>query len=255
MKQGLNYSKYIDRYLEDDMSKEEIAWFEKEMHTNNELLEEVQLSKTIMDTMKEKDVYDLHSSIDELFLRKKEESVPATKTTNRRTVAYISSGVAAAVIIALLFVTNITKQDSFTESTSLFKEYYAPIEATNNFRSGVDVNHELQVAMKHYTDKKYEKAALMFEEVLETDSKLDGVKLYAGISYMEMGEYENANRLFKNLISENNLVFRETASWYYGLSLLRSDSIEKATMIFDEISNNGGYYSDEASEVIEILSK
>ncbi len=47
MKQEINYSRYVDRYLDGVMSASEQVWFEKELKDNSELQSEIEMQRKI----------------------------------------------------------------------------------------------------------------------------------------------------------------------------------------------------------------
>jgi uncharacterized protein YjaG (DUF416 family) len=51
MNQEINYSRYIDRYLDGVMETDEKIWFEKELKDNKELEAELQFQKRIFEVI------------------------------------------------------------------------------------------------------------------------------------------------------------------------------------------------------------
>ena len=251
MKQEMNYSKYVDRYLENVMSKEERIWFEKELEGNLKLQDEVRLQRRLNEAIADKEAFALDEQLnlihDQLY---KPWTVKLNKSSMKKAMVIVSG---IAVSLAFVAVLLIFQRNSST-SGDLYAQYFKPAEIGMNFRtSGNAVSNDLKTAMILYESKRFDEAIQMFEEILKKDNSRIGLNLYSGISHMEVKQYDEANIQFKKIIDHKTNAFIESAEWYLGLCYLLKEDDEMAIEVFTDISNKDGYYSKESKKILKKL--
>lgn len=249
MKQEMNYSKYVDRYLENVMGSEERIWFEKELEGNQKLQDEVNLQKKLHAAIADKEAFALEEQLnlihDQVY---KPWTVKVSKSSMKKAMVIVSG---IAVTFALITMLLITQKNS-SSATDLYAQYFVPAEIGMSFRtSGSAVNSDLKTAMMLYESKRFDEAIKMFEDILEDDNSRIGLNLYSGISHMEVNQFDEANIRFKKIIDHNASAFIESAEWYLGLCYLLKEDEEKAIEIFTDISNKNGYYSKESKKILK----
>ncbi|KPK82770.1 MAG: hypothetical protein AMS27_13995, partial [Bacteroides sp. SM23_62_1] len=97
----------------------------------------------------------------------------------------------------------------------------------------------------------YREAIVLFEKLLETDPGNMATTLYSGISYMEVDEYNKADRSFSKIIAHNDNLFIEQAEWYLGFCYLMTNESDKARKHFEKIANSNSSYRDKASGIVK----
>jgi tetratricopeptide (TPR) repeat protein len=251
MKQEINYSRYVDRYLDGVMAADEKIWFEKELECNDDLQSEVSFQKKMLDVLSDKEALDLNFQLEEIHAQTykpwgRSISMPER---SKRTI-YILGSMAATIAILMVVWLNLTKNN--ISSSELYAEYYQPAEINMSFRTAEDiVDSDLRSAMLFYENKDYSNAIALFEKILSTDESRIGLNLYSGISYMELSHYAEANENFKKIIDHKANAFIESAQWYLGLCYLKTGEVDKADEIFRAISTSEGYYKKEAKKVLK----
>lgn len=247
MKQDLNYSKFIERYLQGEMDPEELKWFEKEIEGNIHLNEEIDLRKKVDMVLSDRDLIDLKLQLEQIHLEISEvteKGKGAIRKIYRR--VYYTAGALALLVIGLsLYMYN----RDFSNS-KILQEYYLPATASANFRSSGADNLELVKAMELYQEKKFEKAIALFEKILAKDSTKIGVNLYSGISHMEIQEYNKANERFQRILNNQPNPFVESAKWYLGMCYIMTNNRDKAAEQFEILADNKGYYQSEAKRIL-----
>ncbi len=249
----MDYSKFIERYIDGIMSDSEKTWFEKELEGNNVLQQDLELYQKTNRVILEKEILDLKTQLDDIHKILQEERDQKhrikPKIFARRVLLY-ASGIAASVIIAVLITMNIDRSYSNEEVYSMF---YEPYESNITFRSSeADIDNELYHAMQLYESKNYGAAIVLFERVLEQDPERQGVNLYSGISHMEIEQYNEANKKFNKVI-EQETIYKESAEWYLGFCYLMTDEKEKAIETYEDIASSEGFYSRDAKKVLRKL--
>ena len=228
MKQEIDYSGYVERYLDGVMSPEEQTWFEKELEDNAELNEELELHRKIDRALSEKEITELEAQLDTIYREtyKPLPKIPHIPGKSRKLIAYGSAALAGLALVAWIAVGLISHRASGTE---LYAEFYQPAEINMSFRAAEDmVDSDLRRAMLLYEEEKYAEAIGLFEKILTEDDSRIGLNLYSGISYMELEEYAKANRNFQRIIDQQAMAFLESAEWYLGLCYLMTEETGQA---------------------------
>ncbi len=251
MKQEMNYSEYVNRYLESVMSNEERIWFEKEMEGNQSLQNEVKLQRRLHAAIADKETLALKEQLD--FIHEqvyKPWTVKISKSSMKKAMVIVSGIAVAAVLFAMVLV--LLKNN--TSTTDLYAQYFKPAEIGMSFRtSGKAVSNDLRSAMMLYESKRFDEAIDMFEKILEKDNSRIGLNLYSGISHMEVKQYDEANIRFEKIIDHKANAFIESAEWYLGLCYLMKKEKAKATEMFADIADKKGYYSKDAKKILNKL--
>jgi len=256
MKQELNYTSYIDRYLDGTMGDSELKWFLKELEGNPQLQEDLRLHKQLGSVLSDQKTMDLHMQLEtihnDLFGKEKKENPFLTK---RKKPLYIAVLSVAASLLLVVMVSKINENPLGDQE--IYSEFYKPADMGMVFRTANNekVNKDLRSAMSLYEDKKYSEAIRIFENILKSDSSRIGLNLYSGISHMEIKEYEEANKRFNRIIEHKANAFIESANWYLALCYLMTEDADKAKDLFEEISGSNSYYKKEARRILKKMSK
>jgi tetratricopeptide (TPR) repeat protein len=251
MKQEINYSRYVDRYLDGVMSASEKNWFEKELIDNNELQSEVDMQNMIGKVLADQETIQLQAQLDEIYQKtyRPWRNNIILSNLKKKPVYIITGLVACAILFTIIILGSIKKSSS---SAALYAEYYQPAEINMNFRTAEDlVDSDLRSAMSFYENKEYSKAIVLFEKILESDNSRIGLNLYSGISRMEIQQYAEANTNFKRIIDHKANAFLESAEWYLGLCYLMTDDNDKAKEVFNKIASSNGYYRRDAKRILK----
>ena len=90
-------------------------------------------------------------------------------------------------------------------------------------------------------------------KVLETDGENIPVQFYSGISYIELGQYQNALHPFDFIMEHNQNLYVERAEWYAALCFLKLNDNEHAVELFRQISLSNSSYKDKAHEILKSI--
>lgn len=238
----LDYSKFIERYLDSEMSGDELTWFTKEMEGNPRLQKEIILRQEINEAIAETDVMKLKLQLQNITSEKR-------KTIKLPTFKSLYIPAAAIVLIAIGLITidpfglKLTNQE-------LFLSHYQPYEANVNFRSNQSQSDELIMqAYEKYYAQEYEVALKLFEIILDRDNSSMTSRFFTGVCYMETEQYPAASNQFHEVIKDGNNLFIEQSEWYLGLSYLAMNDTDNALIQFTSIANSNSYYSDKARRI------
>lgn len=248
MKNELDYSLYIERYLDGEMSRDERLWFTRELKGNPALKRELGLRERLNEAIHETEIMDFRKQLDSVFeeSRAEIESKRHPVLTRRKIAALSSSLMIAFAGILLLVLANRN-----LDNQKIYEKYFNPAEAGLTFRSQESSdNGELQTAMQFYQSGKYEQALYHFENILRADPTRLGLNLYSGISQMEVNRYHDANISFHKIIDNNYILYLEQAEWYLAFCYLMTDDIKKARDQFTLIEKRKGFYEHQAQKIL-----
>lgn len=251
MKNELDYSHFIERYLDGEMSKEEKLWFTRELKGDPSLKREFELRRKLNEAIGETDVIDFRKQMHVLVESSHTESL------RRHRVFPVSRKIAvaaAAIIVACAGGLLVFLSDHSWDNTKIYEAYFRPVEPSLTYRSGENhVDAELRTAMQCYEHGDYELALRGFENVLRSDSTRIGLNLYSGISQMEIKRYSDAHSSFNKIIDNQYILFIEQAEWYLGFCYLMTENVEKAEKQFAMIADRQGYYQKQARKILRKL--
>jgi tetratricopeptide (TPR) repeat protein len=248
MKNQLNYSEFIERYLDGEMGEQELIWFEKELEANSWLQNEVSMRKKIDKAISEKKLMQYRAQLDEVSAayEKTEKRAPVRK------MPVVAGSVLASILVGVLILLFFTGRQYTNEQ--LFNKFYQSYDATMSFRSAEDnLNSDLAIAMQKYEEGNFRGALVLFEKILRTDPSRIGLEFYSGMSHFEIKEYENANKSFQKVIDNKFNMYIEQAEWYLGLCYLVTNDIKNAKKQFEKIANSNGFYSAKAKKIARQL--
>lgn len=252
MKQENDFSLLIDRYMNGEMEKEELNWFEGEIINDKTLAAEIKLQYEIGSSILDEEEMDLRAQL----VRIEQEVIPKKvrfvqfKNFNKGAAAAVASILLLLAVAAWLLLSHGAPKSN----DQLFARYYEPYRSLASVRSGdLIVDNIITSAMQKYEQGDFSTALSLFEQVLVTDSKDATSRFYQGISFMETQKYQNAGNSFHTVIDHRDNLFLEQAQWYLGLCYLKTDETEKAKDQFNRIASIKGHYSKNANKILRAL--
>ncbi len=253
MRNQIDYSGFIERYLNKAMEKDELSWFRKEMKLNPSLAEDVKLQKEIGEAILNEKTLAFRAQISSMF--EKEETGKPEKDRTRLRIPHSVRVAVASLAALIMFGTGIYIYTHQTiPSDKLFEMYYEPFDGLMNVRSGNSQVADLMVsAMQKYENREFESALLLFETVHATDMNNITSRFYSGIAYMETERFNFAEKAFSGIIDHNDNLFIEHAEWYLGLCYLKTGEKDKAQKLLKSIADSEGYYSRSARQLARRL--
>ena len=253
MELKINYSEFIDRYLDNDLSGPELNWFEKELDSNSELQAELKLQKELNEALGQEDILDLREKLN--AIHEIVDPEPIHKRI-KRTLSGNWAGIAAASAVILVAIGFLLSNFINPKQTAdeLFNQHYEPYVVPTNYRSAADINNVFHKALVEYKNQDYQKALQLFEKVLfEDESRMD-VTLLTGISNLEIENYNDANNSFQKVINHNDNLFIEQAEWYLALCYLKTGEQEKAHLQFGKVITDNSLYKVAAEDILNKLN-
>ncbi len=255
----------IEVYISNSMSKEEMHSFEKQLENDAELKKEVELAKELNHFLKS-DVINKHSDTElakkiNTFLESDEASKlenKLLKVKNEYKTALAKSKskkyLLVAASIAFLLISSISyfflQQNN---SKKLFAQYYSVNDLPSVIKRSDQQDALIQGVLK-FKKLDYKEALKMFDSYKNADNDINpSVYLYAGISNMELAQYDKALLEFDNIILSNS-IDRSKGLWFKALLYLKKQDKVNAKIILEKIVKNGSNFKfKQAKELLEIL--
>jgi tetratricopeptide (TPR) repeat protein len=245
----IDFSYFIERYNSGEMSDTEKQWFLKELEGNEKLRNEVDLRKRTDEILKKQDVMSLRNKLSEIERQRNEVKSPR-KVSGRSVFIKYAAVIAALVLIGSLVLVPSKKLNS----DEIVKQYYKAYNPPSNQRSARSAaDADFTLALEFYNTHDYNKAAILFNKVLENQPNDMQTVLLIGVSNYEEKKYPEAKQSFGKVIDDNNNLYVDQARWYLALCYLNTGEKEKAIQLFDEISKESGTYQNDAKKIVKGL--
>jgi tetratricopeptide (TPR) repeat protein len=245
----IDFSYFIERYNAGEMSDTELQWFLRELEGNENLRNEVNLRKHTDEILKNQNVMSLRNKLSEIEKKRKEVSKPVK---NSRKPVYIRY---AAVIAALVLIGSILlfpgKKLSNEEIVKNYYKAYEPPTSQRSAQSATDADFTL--ALEFYNIHDYDKAAVLFNKVLENKPNDMQTVLLKGVANFEEKRYPEAKQSFGKVIDDKDNLYIDHAQWYLALCYLNTSETEKAKQLFKIIGTENGIYRNDANKIIRGL--
>lgn len=244
--------KYIrfDRYLNNELSEEEINSFEEQLKSDADFKEDF-------------DIYSaLESSLASKF-KNEEEAIALQKTLSDLGSHYIKQGEndkKETKVISLFRFRNLMVAASIALLIGFFlfnngrSPVYDDFAQHNSLELVVrgDNNEAISKAETAFNAKNYEEALKQLT-ILSVNYPNDAeISLYMGISQLELNHYVEAETIF-NAISEGNSALATKAVWYKALTFLKQKKLRECEEILKTIPESAEEYP-QAKRLLKKLS-
>jgi tetratricopeptide (TPR) repeat protein len=245
----IDFSYFIERYNSGEMSDTEKQWFLKELEANDKLRNEVDLRRRTDEILKKQNVISLRNKLSEIERQRIEVKSPM-KASKRSVMIKYAAVFAGLVLIGSLVLLPGKK----LSSDEIVKQYYRAYEPPTGQRSAQSAaDADFTLALEFYNTHDYNKAAMLFNRVLENKPTDMQTVLLIGVANYEEKKYPEAKQSFGKVIDDNNNLYVDQARWYLALCYLNTDEIKKAIQLFDQISKESGIYQNDAKKIVRGL--
>jgi tetratricopeptide (TPR) repeat protein len=247
----VKYTEWVDDYVDGVLDEPGKHLFESELRSNRELILEYQLEQELRQALGDVEIMDFKSkciSAQNEYNLSTKKIVRVVQFTRKYWYA-----AASLVLIALVTGTLVFLNPRSYSSEKLFKMYYKSGENIGISRSG---NANMVEALLDFSKKDYRAADQQFDQILMSDPNNFAVRYYAGISNIELKDYQKASHMFESILADGNSLYTEYAQWYLGLSYLASGKVDLASGIFGKIAADPEhYYCQDAKSILEKINK
>ncbi|MBK9543278.1 MAG: hypothetical protein IPO49_13375 [Bacteroidetes bacterium] len=244
----LKHIEEIERFFEGLMSEEERTAFEARLLLDNELQEDLELYKKVVESMHSLSGNDLRKKMNILDLEMGAANKP--RYPNRSNRGYKSYLAIAATLVFILLSSYFVFFHSSIDSR--IAQYEIP-EPGLPVLMGESNQRNLDEVMNAYKLGKFELAQTLLSTMLRSDSDNDTLNYFSGCVYVRLHDYQKASNCFEKVKDPNSVYFAKS-QFESGLLYWRENDIAKAIAKFQMVSQlNAGNYSTNSIEILEFL--
>lgn len=237
----------FEKYLNNDLSDSEKTEFEKRISDDKEFAETFETYKEIYSGLEAKEnraegeeaLRQNLQAISDDFFENRSKGEKVTKVIPMKRWVQL----AAASVIIILGVTFFFNRDHSTPSYAQYAKYEPLALAERGTEDSLKVLSE-----RYFNDKQYESASNVLEELLQKEPANTQAKLYLGIAFTETDQFDQAEKLFKE-IQTGGSIFASKATWYLALTYLKQDRTEACKSSLMEIPESAEEY-DQAQKLL-----
>lgn len=235
-----NFEK-ITSYLKGELKDGDLWEFRKALKVDAELAADYQLYTQAHAQLENKNKNKLHNTLNSIHKDAQRKGIVRTLGV------YKLAGIAAAIALLIGFGTIMFNMFTTSGTQQLYAAYFQPEKSVLNVRSaGLNMEQTVMQGMQYYEMNKFEIAIAMFD--MEPSNLLG--KLYGGISYMELNDFEKAKKYFNYIIDHNDNLFIDQSEWYLSLCYLKTDQTAEAAKLLDKIATERGVFKTKAQMLL-----
>ncbi len=248
MKSKSNYSELVQKYLADEMSKEEIVLFKSKLEQDQSLRKELDFHQRLDDVLMDDELSHFKVVLDKIHQELKPGRSKKYDLYSRKW-SLVAASLLILIVVSLVFF---CESDVWSKDGEIFDKYYSRYNPQNVVRShtGCSGHEEYLSALELYNNEKYSEAKHAFQRIIGEKPKNIGAKFYLGVTHIELGDTENAIKYFDEVINSGDLFYIEHSQWYKSLCFIKMDNETEAMKQLVMISGKGGFYQNRADEII-----
>lgn len=260
-----------DKYLNGELSREELQDFERLLAQDEDLMVSLEIEKGLRKIYLEKETLVFREEVRAARASMKEgeellnngrsgEKSPEQKNT-ARVIPFYKRGkflLAAASVLLLAAITIIfllISGQAEKSSARLFAGYYEPYPADGTARSEAGMESPENVAIQYYASGEYAKASGLLKELSLNYPEDDKFSFYYAITLIETNELPSAIAVLETMAGKNSGFFKEQSRWYLAMALLKQGDDKRTKDVLSLIINQKGYNFKEAENLLKKIRK
>ncbi|OFX39950.1 MAG: hypothetical protein A2X08_17925 [Bacteroidetes bacterium GWA2_32_17] len=159
-----------------------------------------------------------------------------------------------AASVAIIAVSTILLYYVFQPKLSnkeLFAQYYNTLKIDEITRSGNDSATTISNGFIAYQNGNYQKSLQILSSVVVSDELKTPVNLVNGLSYLELGNFKNAEKLIFEASKDVYNAYYDDCLWYLSLIYLRTDRPKQAIPLLEKLIERKSVYNNMAVELLK----
>ena len=247
----------IQKFLQGDLSGEELKQFEQKLAKDPDLAAEVRDYERLVEGLEAVGLDHFKTEVSSWEALQRDEDMKELEEITSRRVVSITRYIPIAATVALLLFAGIYFYLSRSPGLhTLYTEYYVPYPDMLTDRGDSAVNPSakslLFAGIEAYNSKNFEVAIENLQAYIAVEPDHKGVALYLAISQMELNQFEAATKNFST--ARQDPVFKQQAEWYEALLNLKARQPDKSQLILKIIADNPNHYRhQEAARLLNSL--
>jgi len=253
----MRHTDRIQKYLDGNLSEEELKKFKEDLQKDPELVEELDLHRSLNEVVTSHDENRFRKKLNEAYKVYKIDVSPdaGVKQPFRKSslIKYLSYSGAVVFIAAIVF----TLQTFHKQSNEvIFDEYLIPYAKelnSRNFSENDGIGSTLMQGINLYLQNDFSEASKVFISVLNENPDNTDARFYNGLCYIYLNDFRNAITSFDFVLRQPYNYYQEYARWYLAMCYIGTNSNPTARSILMEIASDNGYFSVKAKKVLRKL--
>jgi len=253
----MKHTDRIQKYLDGNLSEEELKKFKEDLQKDPELLEELDLHRSLNEVVTSQDENRFRKKLNEAYKVYKVDVSADTREKHsfRKSspVKYLSYFGAVVFFIAGIFTLHTLRKQS---NEVIFNKYFTPFVkelSSRNYSENDGINSALMQGVNLYLQNDFSEASKVFNIVLSENPDNTDAQFYNGLCYIYLNDFRNAISSFDNVLRQPYNYYQEYARWYLAMCYIGTNSNPTARSILIEISSDSGYFSVKAKKVLRKL--
>ncbi len=244
-------------YLEGKMSEKELKEFREDMKRDPELLQELDLHRSLEDIIVSGDEERFRKKLDEAYKEYKIEAsrdgVPEHFSYRTKVFRYIPAALASVILLAaVLYFTAFGKKSN----QFLFDKYFVGYNNELTIREQSEAaqsRSETDRGVKFYMQSNYSEAARFFAAYLNEHPENLTAHFYKGLCNIYLNEFEDAIKTFEYMLTQPYSYYQEYAKWYIALCYIKINKNDTARLVLEDIAADTGFFSEKEKKVLRKL--
>ncbi len=235
----------LEKFIEKDLSSEEMISVKKLIASNKSLSKELQLRIDVNKALMEKDVMKLRSDLKIIYAEFERSQSGKVQHLISRNWHLAAASIAVLIMVGSFLLSNLNR----LSTDRIYEKYYTTEDAVITSRSGNFENSQLNIAVDKFQNNEFIEAI----ELLSPFKENHLAQYYLGLSFMETKQFSNANKSFKKILEQKDNIFIEQAKWYKALCLLKLNDKEAASKLFSSILEDNNLYTENARAILKMI--
>lgn len=228
-----NQQELIDQFLQNELKGQELTDFLEKLKSDSNLAQEVELQKLLARGIQDQGNQELRERLKHIHQDVKNSKSSSKKSIGRfRKTRLVATFAAMGILLMIAF----NFWNSSLTNDDLFVEFYQPFQVKLVSRDEMSGNLESRVEATYKAGdyKNVVKLLIELREKKENDSR---VLLGLGNAYLNLGNYQNAEESFNEIIKNKDELYLDQAKWFLALTYLKSGKMEKCKGLLRQLTN------------------
>lgn len=247
----------IQRYLDGEMTEDELKSFKADLQKDPELMQELDLHRSLEGAILSKDEERFRKKLDDAYrvykIKSFKDDESATLVRKTKKWKYIQfSGIGIILLFLGVYFMAFRKESN----DSIFNKnltIYNPGITLRSSSTDVQEGRAIQQAIKLYRGSNFSDASQILNSILRKDSKNVEAQFYNGLCLIYLNEIENAINSFEFVIDQPYNYFQEYAKWYLSMCYIKTKNNTTAKAILNDIVADSGFFSPRAKKILRKL--
>jgi len=238
----------IERYYNENLSPEELDFFNEQLVKDSVFAEEVKQFDFVfkgIDAVRSQELKQQFIAYEQKYLAKNKKSRFMQFATSQFSVAAVCS------VFLLIGSTLFLFTNSNSNSEVLYSQYFEPypnVIAPTTRTLNQDLS-DVYIAMSEYDAMNYSKAIVAFDELLDHSGLKNEILFYKAVSLMSSGNHKAAKAQLELMTEYGE--FKNQRKWYLALASLQLEEFKETEHLLNEIVGDQSSYSVFAKEMLE----